>query len=191
MVAVTAILILISSVVLANNARFGGAVLLENLAYDIALSIRQAQVYGIAVQRFGTSNFSAGYGMHFDVSNPTNYLLFADAVNPNGLYDCPTPGSQATCELVTSTAIQQGYRIADLCATPAIGSTESCGMTSIDVIFKRPEPDAYISVNGVSGIANPAALNQRARIVLASPRGDKMSVIVEATGQIAVSNTIQ
>src|SRR3989344_4615422 len=40
---VTGILVVITSLILANNTRFGGAVLLENLAYDIALSMRKAQ----------------------------------------------------------------------------------------------------------------------------------------------------
>src|SRR3989344_9303934 len=43
---VTGILVLISGLVLANNTRFGGAILLKNLAYDVGLSIREVQVYG-------------------------------------------------------------------------------------------------------------------------------------------------
>src|SRR3989338_10641247 len=88
---VMGIIVIISSLILASNTRFGGRVILQNLAYDIALSIRQAQVYGISVRQFG-GTFS-GYGMHFVLSGPgvntTTYVLFADIYPsvPNGLYD--------------------------------------------------------------------------------------------------------
>lgn len=179
----TAILTIVTGLILANNGRFGGRILLENLAYDIALSIRQAQVYGISVRQFGSGNFDIGYGMHFSSGSPTTYVLFADAISANGLYDgCP---SQASCELVESTDIQRGYHIADLCSTDGGAENETCGLSELDVFFKRPEPDAYLSADGVSGVANAAALQARARILLESPRGDQMSVVVEATGQIA------
>lgn len=180
---VTAILTIISSVILVNNNRFGGAILLENLAYDVGLSIREAQVYGIAVRRYGTGNFDAGYGMHFSMSSPTTYVLFADAVSQNGLYDgCP---DSASCELVQSTDIHRGFQIADLCSIPTGGGDEICDLERLDILFQRPEPDAFISANGASGVANSAALQERGRIVLESPRGDQKSVIVEIAGQIA------
>lgn len=169
---VMGIVIIVSSVILANNSRFGGNVLLENLAYDIALSVRQAQIYGIAVRSFSAGNFSAGYGMHFDVSNPTTYVLFADAVVPNGLYD--------EGELVQSTDIGRGYFIAKLCE-PAGSDIDSCtSVSKLDILFKRPEPDAYIRANSGSDI------NESARIVVQSPRDNRMSIVVEATGQISV-----
>ena len=184
---VTAIFVVITGMILANHNRFGGRVILQNLAYDIALSIRQAQVYGISVRQFG-GTFS-GYGMHFVLSgpgvNPTTYVLFADIYPsvPNGLYDADQG------EQVESNTIAGGYRIVDLCALRLDvhrSTPEDCdSITSLDVLFRRPEPDAYISANGVSGVANPGALQERGRIVLESPRADRMSVIVEIAGQIA------
>lgn len=193
---VTAIIVVITGVVLVNNSRFGGVVLLENLAYDMALSIRQAQVFGISVARFGTSNFSSGYGVSFDLAHPTAYALFADLsvnglydadLSVNGLYDCTTPGA-ADCELVRATTIGQGFYIQSLCVTPA-GGTESCaGTTKLDVLFKRPEPDAWISDStaGASCTLTPNACAESARIILESPRGNTMSVVVEGNGQVAV-----
>src|SRR6185295_20368 len=111
LVVVTAIIAIITGLILVSDATFGGKVLLENLAYDMALSIRQAQVYGISVQRFNTT-FNAPYGVHFDTTSPSSYNTFADVFgattnNPsNGMYGCPTPGSQSTCELVNLTQIE-------------------------------------------------------------------------------------
>lgn len=181
MLVVIGIMVLISGLILANNNRFGGVVLLQNLAYDIALSIRQAQVYGTAVQRFNAS-FSAGYGMHFQVdsgSGQAAYVLFADALSPeNGFYDCPQPGT-ANCELVQSSLIATGYRISELCVTPP-GTSERCDITSLDITFKRPEPDAYIRTTQVSG------LQESGEIHVQSPRGDTKVISIHANGQISV-----
>jgi prepilin-type N-terminal cleavage/methylation domain-containing protein len=169
---VAGIIALISSLVLVNNNRFGGQVLLQNLAYDMALSIRQAQQFGISVQNF-QGDFGAAYGMHFQLT-PTDgngvYVLFADAVDRNGLY--------GDGELVQSTTISQNYRIADLCVTNS--GVETCGLSSLDITFQRPEPDAYIRSTVVSG------LSESARIRVVSPRGDTKDITVEANGQIAV-----
>lgn len=182
MLVVIGIMVLISGLILVNNNRFGGVVLLQNLAYDIALSVRQAQVYGIAVQRFNSS-FSAGYGMHFQVDagseGQSAYVLFADALSPeNGYYDCPEPGT-ANCELVQSTSIATGYHITELCVTPP-GGIERCDVTSLDVTFKRPEPDAYIRSSDVVGI------NESGEIHVTSPRGDTKVISIQANGQISV-----
>lgn len=181
---VTAIVALITGIVLANNNRFGGVVLLENLAYDIALSVRQAQVNSISVVRFSSDNFNAGYGMSFKLSTPNTYTLFADT-SGNGLYDCTAPGTGG-CELVSATTVQLGYRILSLCATPVGGSETCSGISSLDVLFVRPEPDAWISINGNSCILSHSSCQEGARIIVESPQGGTRSIVVEANGQISV-----
>ena len=180
---VTALVVIISTVVLADNNRFGGVVQLEDLAYNIALSIRQAQVYGISVARFQSGIFSAGYGVHLDSSpgNATSYVLFADVypTPPDGMFE-PSDG-----ELVSMTAISGGYQIEKLCAPAGSDEATCTAVSSLDILFKRPDPDAWISVSGFSCLlGNTCASN--ARIVLLSPRGDTMSVLVYANGQISV-----
>ena len=172
LLAVTAIMILITGLVLANNNKFNGTILLQNVAYDIALSIREAQVYGISVQNFNGS-YTAPYGMHFqrDGSNSSVYVLFADAVTVNGTYD--------TGELVQSTTLSGGYQIHDLCATPPEGA-EVCGLTSLDITFVRPEPDAYIRSPVYNG------LNSAARIEITSASGGMRNIVIGSNGQISV-----
>ncbi len=186
-------MVVITAVVLVNNGKFGGVVRLQNLAYDMALSIRQAQVYGISVARFGDDTFDAGYGMHFDISSPTTYALFADALDEeNGLYDCddpinPTPDN---CELVETTTITGKNSIIDLCTTSSSGA-ETCGVAKVDVVFIRPEPDAWISVSDNSCILNNNLCQKSARIKLSSPRGDTISIVIDANGQISVKRPNQ
>lgn len=168
MVVVMGVIAVVSGVILVNNGRFGGQVLLQNLAYDIALSIRQAQVYGIAVQRFN-NEYAAAYGMHFSISSPDIYLLFADVTTVNGVYD-------GTSERVQSSTITSNYGITALRINGCSGTVVS----NLDILFKRPDPDAFISAPPLSG------LQQSACITVSSPRGDTKNVIVEVNGQIAV-----
>ncbi|OGG50676.1 hypothetical protein A2763_03665 [Candidatus Kaiserbacteria bacterium RIFCSPHIGHO2_01_FULL_54_36] len=169
---VTGIIVIVTSVILANNSRFGGIVQLENLTYDVALTVRQAQVYGISVQRYGASNFSSGYGMHFDSNDPQHYELFADADEDGYDVSENVPPSPYT--------IRSGYRIHKLCVPQGNDAVSCDPVSQVDIIFHRPEPDATIHINGDS------AINDSARIVLISPRGDIMSVVVENSGQISV-----
>lgn len=179
MLVVTGIIALVSALVFANNNRFGGQVILQNLAYDIALSIRQAQVFGISVQRF-QGGYAQAYGMHFDSANPNDYVLFADVlIPPNGTYECPQPGTP-TCEIVQSVTIRSGYRISSLCARQEGQIELTCGLSSLDITFRRPEPDAYIRAGGLEG------LSEAARIDVSSPQGLTKSILVEVSGQIAV-----
>ena len=193
---VAAIMIGITAIVLANNNKFGGKVLLQNLAYDIALSIRQAQVYGIAVLRYSGTNFTAAYGIHVQTNDTTHYELFADIYPspPDGLY---SPGNDQL--IGQQYTITRGNYIYDLCATP-IGANERCARTdsgypsSLDMVFKRPDPDACIAANGVATFTSAgrcalAQNMQRAKIVVASPRNDLMCIVIEVTGQIAVEST--
>ncbi len=171
---VTGIFVILTGVVLANNSRFGNVIVLQNLAHDIALAIRQAQVYGIAV-RGSASNFDVAYGVHFTQSTSV-FELFADTTL-DGTYD---PG-----ETLLATTIAGGYRISLMCVVlTTAGEGGACTQVAeLNVVFLRPEPDACI--NGlISGTVCQSQYRQ-ARIVLSSNKGDTAEVIVESTGQIS------
>lgn len=200
---VTAIIMILSAVLLTRNSAFGGVIILRSLAYDVALSVREAQTYGISVRQATTKEFSNAYGVHFIPSaGLTNdfYWLYAD-VTPNGHYDGGTLGSGG--ELVTRYSLASGYRVKDLCVTDYTGK-ETCGHSQVDIDFLRPEPDACIGADGVgtiahegddpagklvcdtSGIKSSDRTYQEARIVLQSADGSTASIVVENTGQITV-----
>jgi prepilin-type N-terminal cleavage/methylation domain-containing protein len=137
------IFVILTGVVIFNQGKFNSTVLLTNLAYDTALTIRQAQTYGINVKEFGDSNFIP-YGVHFE-RNAKSFILFADtAYDKNNPLLPPNPflGATTTCitleGCVNRYTIQRGNYISDLCVNG------NCGKASLDVIFKRPNPDALI-----------------------------------------------
>ena len=179
---VTGIFLILTSVVLSANARFGNLVVLQSLAHEMALTVREAQVYGIAVRRYQGVNFDVSYGMHFALTAPTAYELWGDA-STNGIYE---PG-----ETVKPSTINGGYFISDICVrTKAQPLLEDCTPTVVDIVFRRPEPDACMSVGGGATFVAPSyacvGSLERAKIILASPSGNMSSITVESSGQISV-----
>lgn len=181
---------LLTTLILVNHSKFSGAILLENLAYDVALSVREAQVFGLSVKEFevGSGQFQQGYGVHFDTSTLpiTEYVLFADRNQgifpPNGKYDpASCGGSEPECiEIFT---IQKGNIIKEFCATTA-GGVEKCSPSDIDyldIMFVRPNPDAIIQTNLLESYAS-------ARIIIKEPKGREREVEVFITGQISIPN---
>lgn len=191
---VIAIITIISSILLANNNLFKGNTVLQNAGYDVALTVRQAQVYGISVmQRNGTSfGTPFGYGIHF-VAGSSRYNLFADIVTQNGKYDAGEDVKPSPYQL------SGGYTISAICV-PAGSSIASCTRLSsgatIDIFFMRPEPDAYISestdtitFDSTGAIINTASPQSSARIIITSPSGQSTSVIINQNGAVSVSRT--
>ena len=171
---VMGIFTVISSLILANHSRFNSSVLLNSLAYDMALSVRQAQVYGLSV-RGSASGFQVGYGIH--VTQGTSYVFFTD-VNGNKRYDAGTDA------IVQTYTVGQGYQVSRFCGVKSDGASEcsnaSSPISSLDIVFFRPNPDAvmYSDVGGPysSGTVTVASGAQTRTIVVAS------------TGQISVQN---
>lgn len=205
---VLGIVVITSLIILTSTNKFNSAILLRSLAYQVGLSIREAQLYGVAVHASptpgrcsigGTSKFCASFGVHFGSVPLTQYFVFSD-VNTNGIYD--PAGGDTDC----STGIcpeyfkaQYGFTVSNYCVTDNTGASQcaascpaslvSCTgsrLTSLDVAFKRPNPDAVIEVNGVAAQPSPYA---SALVIVAAPGGSQRSVTVSLTGQIVVAAT--
>lgn len=180
LVVVAGIITLISTALILKQSSFDSTVLLRSLAYEVALSIRQAQVYGLSVreQGVGSANFDVGYGVHFSGANPTTYILFADE-DRDSRYD--------EGESVEVFTLRRGYRITAACATLVQSGAERCTpgeLSSLSIAFRRPDPDALIRSDLVSESYGTAT------ITLLAPDGESARVIsVASTGQIEVKQT--
>jgi prepilin-type N-terminal cleavage/methylation domain-containing protein len=167
------IFLIISMVILANHSRFNSSVLLSSLAYDVALSIREAQVFGLSVRQF-ESGFQVGYGIRFN--DPNSYVFFVDT-NANKQYD------DGVDSIVRSYTLGRGHTFLKFCGTNAIG-VEKCSdsaspITHLDVVFLRPDPDAAIS-------SNEPGFYSSGRVLVTSGNGETRSVEVASTGQVSV-----
>ena len=194
LVVVLGIIAIVTSIVLSSQSRFGGSVLLTNLAYDIAVTIRQAQSYGISVRQFApastSSTFDLGYGVHVRAANPSMFLIFAD-VRDDKKYDTRFDTGQACIsdsECVRLFRIEQGNYIKKFCATRLADGVSECSdngtrLTSLDITFKRPNPDAHFVTN-----INPdgSYRYKNATIFIANPAGVTREIHVARTGQIYV-----
>jgi prepilin-type N-terminal cleavage/methylation domain-containing protein len=175
---VTIIMVIMTTLILIQQQKFDSATLLRSLGYSVALSIRQAQTYGVSVRESspGSGTFASGYGVYFSSVSPNTYILFADA-NGNGQYD--------SGEAVQTFIVNSGYVISDFCvqnnsANVACWVAGGGGLTSLTVLFKHPNPDAKIIDN--NGTAYGGAYIQ----IKATGSGATRSVTVSSTGQIVV-----
>jgi prepilin-type N-terminal cleavage/methylation domain-containing protein len=157
------IFVILTGVVLFNQSKFNSTILLTNLAYDTALTIREAQTYGINVKGFGDSGGGESfvpYGVHFDKTEDNNksFILFADLS-----YDKATPdvvnnfnGDIGTCDpddgCVSRYNIQRGARISDL-------EVDDVSVDTLDIIFKRPDPDAIFYSGGENNTGGVAIIH--------------------------------
>jgi type II secretory pathway pseudopilin PulG len=187
---VIAIVGILTTMVLGNYNAFGGQIILRTLAYDMALSLREAQTYGVSVRRSEVSAFSSGYGIHYDTTQKNTYTLYTDAyVQSNSVSSVAGPGGgdglfRDPREEVRVFRFQNGYGIKQICVTTTSETCYPAGigaeLHTLDILFKRPEPDAQIRLDDT-----PAPI-RNARIELVSPRGNTRSVLIEITGQISV-----
>jgi hypothetical protein len=198
MVTVT-IMLIMAAVVFFNYGKFNESSLMNQIAYDLSLTIRQAQVYGVAAKQGAGSqsdpittanadsnNFKSAYGVHFDISNngdPTKFELFID-IDKSGTYN--------TGDTILQTyTFQREITIKALCFdvinTNPPNTCES-GITTngqkaqiLDITFTRPNPEAKIQLTTPNQIADSVNIylhNVDDNII--------KSVVVYSTGQISV-----
>ena len=199
------IFLLITAGAVFSFSKFQSNFLLTNLAYDIALSIRQAQSYGVSARESATrDSFSSGYGIRFASDDKYGFALFYD--NPescnNGVsnyYDrkCGTGTTLSSCkvssEYIKYYNIGNGNYISKICAIRSSSNSEECNINYLDITFKRPNPEPFIWIDpsGPSLISNceRQPMFKSAYIKISTATGDKVKTInINSTGQVIVSN---
>jgi len=185
------IMIVITSVALVQHNQFNETLALTNLAYEVGLSVRQAQVFGISVREFeGSARVGAAenflYGVHFeyDPQNRTEYVLYAD-LNDDEQFTNDT-------EIVETTSITRGNFIDQFCGIRAGAATCSQGVSalgslqSLSIQFRRPNPDAVIVGDTGSG----PSLYESALVVLRSQESNATRCVrIRPTGQVSIETT--
>lgn len=173
------IITVILSVVLFNYGGFNDNLAISGAVQEMAVTMRQAQTYGISVKEAGsgTSQFNYAYGIYFSSVSGSNdrYIIFVDS-NNNNKYDA---GADVTVETVN---LRNGVIISSICDATTCPAT---GTSILNVTFLRPNPDAriYFANSSNAIVSGP---NTTGRVRLSSPKGKISYVIIENTGQIAV-----
>jgi prepilin-type N-terminal cleavage/methylation domain-containing protein len=184
---------LLTLVFLERQQKFDSSTIMRSLAYSIALSLRQAQVYGISVRPTvpGSANFATSHGLFFQKTAPTNYILFSDQDNNHRFQGDP---------IEKTFALGGNFVISEFCAIYYNGATQvrRCSgaddsggapgsISMLNVIFVRPNPDAQIYALDAS--YNPIVGDPPytyAYVQIKAIDGTKRGIHVWATGQISV-----
>jgi prepilin-type N-terminal cleavage/methylation domain-containing protein len=206
--------VIITGVVLVNSNKFDSTVLLHNFAYDVALTVKQAQSYGVNVREssvIGVSNsslFNYGYGVYFNTDptlgaggSKTNYIFYNDTTNQIN-YDNNTiggpdrmfNGSLTSCtvddlECLQKYSMQKGTHVERMCAggldQGSCDINDNHSINILSILFYRPNLAALIYYKADNS-SSGLSTSTYARIVLASADGATSTVVVTSVGQIFV-----
>ncbi|OGC80690.1 hypothetical protein A2943_02235 [Candidatus Adlerbacteria bacterium RIFCSPLOWO2_01_FULL_51_16] len=186
LVVASSIIVIITTVLLFRHGQFNSSILLRALSYSVALSIRQAQLYGTSVRETasGSATFPS-YGVYFKSGDATHYFLGADSNPINNTI--ATDGSEDVTP-PSPYKIGSGFQIKSFCATVASTGADHCytndgisndTITTLTIRFLRPNPDALI-------VTDAGAVYSQAYVQLESPGEDTRGITVTSTGQISV-----
>ncbi len=169
---------MLSAVTLANYRDVSARISLENLVQQMAIIVRQAQVYGISVAK--TTNMVSEYppyGVHFNTSPATSFILFVDN-DGNGQYS----GQSEDVEVIN---LKNNNTVSDISANKLSSScTTVLPLGTLDIIFTRPNPEAvFYAISGES-----RAYPSDVEITVRSPDGLYREVSVWSTGQISIGD---
>lgn len=160
----------VTAFVIAKYGSVNQSIFLTNLAYEGASMVRTAQSYGLSVRQAPDSSFIYAYGTHFSTTEPKKIQLFID-LDDDKAYD--------SGELLQEYVIKQNLSITSLC----IGESPCAEVSTLDILFKRPEPDAIIV--GCTGSCN--ATKTYAKVTVSSSE-DARSIVIRRSGQISVED---
>lgn len=189
MIVVIAIIAVVTTLVLFNQAKLNSAILVSNTAYEIGLIVREAQVEGLGVKATA-DGFLSSYGVHFDISKPTLITMFADR-NNNGTYDS-TEGEMTQEYVINNT---RSGTVLGICPVESLTvkrlklyCTSNRSKSTLDVVFTRPNPEALFKVGEPTGSSPGSYVG--AFVVNVGFEGDMCrSVIIEKTGAVEIAKT--
>lgn len=197
LIVVIAIIAVVSTLVLFNSGKLNSALLLSNTAYEVGLIVREAQIAGLGVRatnNSGDQNFNFSQGVHFDMSNPSEVILFADK-DGNGSYN-------GSIENIQSYTIpnSRGGKILALCAiTYSYDSHSVCTPNAtdytpvLDVLFTRPNPEAFFKAAGPSPLSDGTYImsnhNNSVVINIGFENDICRTIVIRKTGAVQVDTS--
>ncbi len=173
-----AVIVVITSIVLVRYDSFDSTTLLKNAAYDIALTLRDAQIKSVSAVRNGASDAKYPYGVTFTagagVKTFTMFRFASATAYPQ--YDDPL-----TSDLLTD-EIERSMYVSEICIDD--GGGDNCGISRLDISFRRPNFNAIFYAHGYAGDQNDIVT---AKIKLTTTKGTGVFYVeVTQLGQISV-----
>ena len=208
MVVVSGIFAVLTTVILFKYGDFNSSILVTNMAYEVAITTRQAQIFGVSARGFDQSDgggFEYPYGVSFNLLDQStgsdqvtkNFTLFVDrnesdesgygrcSNGAGGVGDCDCISEGDEC--IERLGMTQGVKISEIRVNKGTG----CNTTRLyraAVTFKRPSPEARIET--ISHPLDDQALEfLEVKIEGKSSSVKPVYVLIRKTGQISVSQT--
>lgn len=203
MVVVLGIITAITAILLLGRSTFNRSIILTDVAYTVAFTIREAQVLGLSsrsVQGIG----NAGYGLNVNRTQLNQYTLFADrltaAPGSNNATLCPghtarsgpdmKPGNcilDAT-EDVRRATFNNGFRIARFCgmdgATRVCSGTGSTDLLHMNITYLRPS--TLSTIVGRTNGGTFASLSDATIYITSPDSAAERCVYISKVGQVSV-----
>jgi len=171
------ILTLINIMIFASYPEFSQKMALKRTSEEIALIVRQAQVYALGIKKsVSVEDYYSDSGVHFDKNDSKSLILFTDSGSiPNKIYD--------DGELFQEFKIDTGDYVSNL---QTCNSSSACSsVNTLDIVYPRASSIASISAD--EDVCDSCSY---AKVTIQSPRGDeeknKKYINIWISGQISV-----
>jgi len=170
------IFVFMTALIMAKYNNFYSGTIFKNMAYDIAITIRQAQSYGISVKidPVGvnvTDAFNKAYGVNFLILEPDQFSLYSYKRTPLGSYD---RNSLEKKYILKYTAIVDKMYVKS-------GNNPFAEANVLDIIFVRPNPEAIIYAK----VGSITTVYEYAKITLKMGNNTR-SIEVNSAGQVSI-----
>lgn len=208
LIVVIAIVAILSGMMFFDYGKFKSSTSLQNLADDIALSVRKAQMYAVGARGVNGNNFDYGYGVHFTIKSPTNninegsnkaFILFVDmntsqnkSINgydyPNDISSCGTITMENECLEILS--ITGADYISEIKVIKGNSPPDILNQNSVlDIVYTRPNTTPTICYRNNPN--NPCNENNKMSQAIITVKNDNSgttkTVTIYNNGQISVS----
>lgn len=197
MVVVTGIFAVITAVTIFNYGAFTSNMLVTNMAYEIALAVRQAQVFGLGARGYtdgGTASFDQPYGVFIQLSENEDgeyesrrFQFFADT---NDDLQCSNTAGTGNCtcasdECTEQITLQRNIRITDIRLSHDEDTCLADETNQVSITYERPNPEARIKPHDYGSSSD----YEFVQIEVSAPGSsiDPSYILIRKTGQISVS----
>ena len=175
------IMMILTTIILVRQSSFNGSVLLRSQAYEIAFTLRRAQLMAVSGNNSGGgASLAQEYGVYFDTATPNTYVMFHD-LDADGKWD----GGIVDKQIGPLGTIDKRFSIRGI--TNGAGTPLNPTNSGYNITFIRPNFDAHFSGDMID---NPVYID----IAQVNAGGTDTSagavrrVEVGATGQISVTS---
>ncbi len=183
----------IMSVVIINYSSFTEKLALSAAGQEMALAIRQAQIYGTSVKDSSPGIFNYSYGVYFFLNQPFDpsiYYIFVDK-NFNRKYDEGDGCGGIDTECVEKVEMRNGTKVNGFCNSSSCPSGVNPSFRGLSITFDRPKTNAIIKTVTSLGVLNPNTAStsltaSRIQIIPANFVSNSVWLTLDKSGNVLV-----